>query len=200
MERPETFADWATDSDNIVAPPASMISAGWQRNDRPASSFFNWWKNLTGRWIRHIDEKLTHTDETITHMQQGALKARYTVDNHLLSDLEPISGRRYWMPVGDSCFNISSVKVSVYSPYLFSFSVRFSGDVGQNENLAFISQADGIGMTPFLTSQQLDRRANPEDDELDLNVRVIQYNPEGDWLEESAALPTFVPGLFVVAF
>lgn len=87
MTRPNTFADWATESENITAPPQERIRIGWQMNDRPPSSYFNWWKNLAGRWIRYLDgtlgELVTETNERINALSEQITTLENSVNGRL---------------------------------------------------------------------------------------------------------------------
>src|SRR3954468_16922705 len=57
MPAPTKYPDWATDESNNVEPPDAKKAAGWVPGEEPPSSWFNWWKNLAGQWVRWLEER-----------------------------------------------------------------------------------------------------------------------------------------------
>lgn len=57
MPAPTKHPDWATDETNNVEPPDAKKAAGWVPAEQPPSSWFNWWKNLVGLWVRWLEER-----------------------------------------------------------------------------------------------------------------------------------------------
>lgn len=60
MPAPDKYPDWATDDTNNVEPPDAKKAAGWVPSEEPPSSWFNWWENLVGLWVRWL-EAVTNT-------------------------------------------------------------------------------------------------------------------------------------------
>lgn len=59
MAAPTEYPDWATDETNNLAPPPSKVAEGWVPAEEPPSSWFNWWMNLVGLWVRHFVSTLS---------------------------------------------------------------------------------------------------------------------------------------------
>jgi len=69
MPAPTNYPDWGTDETNNVEPPAGKIAEGWLPAEQPPSSWFNWWKNLVGLWVRWFDEVTTAHTADIAALQ-----------------------------------------------------------------------------------------------------------------------------------
>jgi len=56
---------WNTGLANNTEPNGAKKTLGWEVNEKPASSYFNWWQNKVGEWVSYLDaitaEALTWT-------------------------------------------------------------------------------------------------------------------------------------------
>jgi hypothetical protein len=50
------FASGISGAAAITQPPANDLALGWQAGDQVRAEYFNFLQNLTGSWIKHIDE------------------------------------------------------------------------------------------------------------------------------------------------
>lgn len=66
IERPDKFPKWATLTQvshvtgvpNIVEPPESKKSVGWNYGEPPARNFFNWLHRKTYEWLVYLDDRI----------------------------------------------------------------------------------------------------------------------------------------------
>ncbi len=61
-DKPEAFADWATDTENNgansspnkVEPTPTKKAKGWNFPEKPPRGEWNWWMNKVGEWVRYL--------------------------------------------------------------------------------------------------------------------------------------------------
>jgi hypothetical protein len=51
MAKPSETTNWNTSLSNNVEPSLSKKQLGWVLNEKPASSYFNWYMNLVEQWM-----------------------------------------------------------------------------------------------------------------------------------------------------
>jgi hypothetical protein len=203
MDKPASYPDWATESANVTAPPEARVRLGWELNDRPSSSVFNWWKNITGRWIRYIDDVVANHSETLAALSPWrsdisrrlqavendlsrqipdslaslvharALRARYALPRQKVADLEVIAPNSYRLPVEGSAINVDAAHVRTSSANEFRFSIDFSLELGPDEALVVFSQADNISSRMHLTTHHLERSRIVDDTPRNAELDVI---------------------------
>jgi len=82
MPAPSNYPDWGTDETNNVEPPAGKIAEGWLPAEQPPASWFNWWKNLVGAWVRWL--------ESVTNTLSGRIDTNDTDISTLQTDLDTL--------------------------------------------------------------------------------------------------------------
>lgn len=76
MPKPADYPDWANTPDDpgdLVKPPASRLARGWKPAEVPPAQYWNWWKNLVGRWFRWLEEEDASIRGNIDSIQKGNL-------------------------------------------------------------------------------------------------------------------------------
>jgi hypothetical protein len=112
MPAPTNHPDWATDATNNVEPPSGKVAVGWVAGEEPPASWFNWWQNLVGLWIRWFDTNVndllgrTRAVE-VNYLTIAALNTvKRTLGGGATDDLrgaafgKAADGSRYWVVVG----------------------------------------------------------------------------------------------------
>jgi hypothetical protein len=55
--RPDKLPTWATDNGAIITEPTDGKKAtGWLSPEKPTDGGFNWWQNLTYKWVNYLDQ------------------------------------------------------------------------------------------------------------------------------------------------
>ncbi len=55
--RPEKLPEWATNNDSIISEPTEgKKQTGWLSPEKPTDGTFNWWQNLTYKWVEYLDQ------------------------------------------------------------------------------------------------------------------------------------------------
>ncbi len=55
--RPEKLPAWATNEDSVITEPSDGKKAtGWLSPEKPTDGTFNWWQNLTYKWVNYLDQ------------------------------------------------------------------------------------------------------------------------------------------------
>lgn len=76
MAAPSDFPDWAT-SENYssgehsgeptkIEPTPGLIAQGHSPGKAPGPQPFNWWRNLVGRWVRHLDASVSDIESQLS--------------------------------------------------------------------------------------------------------------------------------------
>lgn len=93
MARPTDFPDFATDTNYTngpdvgtstkIEPSAGELAEGHVGGTAPPAQKENWWKNLVGLWVRHVDDRVPETlvfdaDDTLSPVD-GAIAYEFTV-------------------------------------------------------------------------------------------------------------------------
>jgi hypothetical protein len=73
MPKPSSLPAWNTGGANRTEPSAGIKTTGHATNDKPVSSYENWWKNLVYEWCSYLDTFLT-TANTWTALQTFTAK------------------------------------------------------------------------------------------------------------------------------
>lgn len=76
MPKPADYPDWANTPDDpgdLVKPPASRLARGWKPAEVPPAQYWNWWKNLVGRWFRWLEEEDASIRGNIDVIEKGNL-------------------------------------------------------------------------------------------------------------------------------
>ena len=60
FSKPTKIPRWADTAGpaNVVEPSPAKKDLGWELNEKPAHSYFNWLQHFTGEWTKWIDERL----------------------------------------------------------------------------------------------------------------------------------------------
>lgn len=66
--KPTDVPRWEPEPSDITEPSEGQKDSGWQPNEAPAAQVFNWFWNLTSKWISYLDD-LTATALTWTAKQ-----------------------------------------------------------------------------------------------------------------------------------
>lgn len=55
--RPEKLPEWATNNDSVISEPTEgKKQTGWLSPEKPTDGAFNWWQNLTYKWVEYLDQ------------------------------------------------------------------------------------------------------------------------------------------------
>ena len=76
FSKPAKVARWA-DTGSVVEPSESKKDDGWVAPELPPDTFFNWFQNLVGSWLKWFDERHADgatDDDYVTHAPDQTAK------------------------------------------------------------------------------------------------------------------------------
>lgn len=135
MAKPTKVPSWAlipqndpiTGAPNIEEPPNEEKNSGWKRAQKPPHNWFNWLLNLTGQWLKYLnDEFIPNTESKI-----GVLEERGTGEKY------PFVIRT---AVNDEVFTYGEIEVIEYPRFvLFLLDSFYGGGITTLESKAILS-------------------------------------------------------------